>query len=43
MTIADYKQRLLIQQGREQFKTLLEKGLGVTVALLYEKGQLARI
>lgn len=34
MTIADYKQKLLVEQGREQFKRLLEKGLGVPVALL---------
>lgn len=33
-TIADYKQDLLVKQGREQFKRLLEKGLGVPVALL---------
>ncbi|HKC14342.1 MAG TPA: hypothetical protein VKC89_00010 [Patescibacteria group bacterium] len=34
VTIADYKQRLLVEQGREQFKRLLEKGLRVPVALL---------
>lgn len=33
-TIADYKQDLLVKQGREQFKRLLDKGLGVPVALL---------
>ena len=33
-TIADYKQDILVRQGREQFKRLLEKGLGVPVALL---------
>lgn len=33
-TLADYKQDLLVRTGREQFKRLLEKGLGVPVALL---------
>lgn len=33
-TIADYKQELLVRQGREQFKKLLEKGINVPVALL---------
>jgi len=33
-TLADYKQDLLVRAGREQFKRLLEKGLGVPVALL---------
>lgn len=33
-SIADYKQELLVRQGREQFKALLKKGLGVPVALL---------
>ena len=33
-TLADYKQELLVKQGREQFKKLLEKGLSIPVALL---------
>ncbi len=33
-TIADYKQDILVKQGREQFKKLLEKGISVPVVLL---------
>ncbi|MGA2967633.1 MAG: hypothetical protein ABSD69_00460 [Candidatus Levyibacteriota bacterium] len=33
-TIADYKQQILVRQGREQFKKLLEKGISVPVVLL---------
>jgi hypothetical protein len=33
-SLADYKQDLLIKQGREQFKRLLEKGINVPVVLL---------
>jgi hypothetical protein len=33
-TIADYKQDLLVKQGREQFKKLLEKGLNIPVVIL---------
>ena len=33
-TIADYQQELLVRQGREQFKRLLEKGINVPVAFL---------
>jgi len=33
-TIADYKQEILVKQGREQFKKLLEKGLNIPVVLL---------
>jgi hypothetical protein len=33
-TIADYKQQILVKQGREQFKKLLEKGISVPVVLL---------
>lgn len=33
-SIADYKQDLLVKQGREQFKKLLEKGLNIPVVLL---------
>lgn len=32
--IRDYKQELLLREGREQFKTLLKRGLSVPVALL---------
>ncbi len=31
---SDYKQDVLVKQGREQFKKLLDKGLGIPVALL---------
>lgn len=30
----DYKQELLVKEGREQFKALLKKGLSVPIALL---------
>jgi hypothetical protein len=33
-TIADYKQQILVKQGADQFKKLLEKGLNVPVVLL---------
>lgn len=33
-TIADYKQEILVKQGREQFKKLLEKGISIPVFLL---------
>jgi hypothetical protein len=33
-TIADYKQQILVKQGREQFKKLLEKGISIPVVLL---------
>ena len=33
-TISDYRQDLLVKQGREQFKKLLEKGINVPVGLL---------
>ena len=33
-TISDYKQEILLKQGREQFKSLVKKGLAVPVALL---------
>lgn len=32
--ILDYKQELLVKLGREQFKRLLDKGLGIPVGLL---------
>ena len=33
-TLADYKQDLLIKQGADQFKKLLEKGINIPVFLL---------
>ena len=33
-TLEDYKEELIAQQGKEQFKKLLDKGLGVPIALL---------
>jgi hypothetical protein len=33
-TLEDYRQELLVTQGREQFKRLVEKGLQVPVVLL---------
>ncbi len=33
-TLSDYKQEVLVRQGREQFKKLLEKGISVPVVLL---------
>jgi hypothetical protein len=33
-TLADYKQEILIKQGREQFKKLMEKGISIPVVLL---------
>ena len=33
-TISDYKQEILVKQGREQFKKLLEKGINIPVVLL---------
>lgn len=33
-TIEDYKQEVLLRQGREQFKALVKKGLSVPVVLL---------
>lgn len=33
-TISDYKQEILVKQGREQFKKLLEKGISIPVVLL---------
>jgi len=33
-TVADYKQELLVSQGKEQFQSLLKKGLSVPVVLL---------
>jgi len=33
-TISDYKQELLVKQGREQFRSLVKRGLSVPIALL---------
>jgi hypothetical protein len=33
-SIEDYKQELLIQLGREQFKKLADKGLSLPIAVL---------
>lgn len=33
-SISDYKQDVLVKQGREQFKKLLEKGISIPVVLL---------
>ncbi|GDX62165.1 hypothetical protein LBMAG33_4750 [Candidatus Levyibacteriota bacterium] len=33
-TIEEYKQELLIKQGKDQFNTLIRKGLSIPVALL---------
>ena len=32
--ITDYKQEVLVKQGKEQFQALLKKGLSVPVVLL---------
>jgi len=33
-TVFDYKMEILVRQGRDQFKKLIEKGISVPVALL---------
>ncbi len=33
-TLGDYKQELLVKQGREQFEKLIKKGLQVPVVFL---------
>ena len=33
-TISDYKMEILVKQGAEQFRKLIEKGISVPVALL---------
>lgn len=33
-TISDYKQEILVKQGREQFRKLIEKGISIPVVLL---------
>lgn len=32
-TLAEYQRELLIRQGRDQFKKLIDQGLGIPVAL----------
>jgi hypothetical protein len=32
--ISDYKMELLVKQGRDQFRKLIERGLNIPVALL---------
>jgi len=33
-TVSDYKMEILVRQGRDQFKKLIEKGINIPVALL---------
>lgn len=33
-SVNDYKQEMLLKEGREQFKSLIKRGLSVPVALL---------
>ncbi len=33
-TISDYKMEIVLKQGRDQIKKLIEKGLNIPVALL---------
>jgi len=33
-TVSDYKMEILVKQGRDQFKKLIEKGISVPVAFL---------
>ena len=33
-TISDYKMEILVKQGRDQFKKLIEKGINIPVVLL---------
>ena len=33
-TISDYKMEILVKQGRDQFKKLIERGINIPVALL---------
>ena len=33
-TVSDYKMEMLVKQGRDQFKKLIEKGINIPVALL---------
>jgi len=33
-TVSEYKMEVLVKQGRDQFKKLIEKGINIPVALL---------
>jgi hypothetical protein len=33
-SISDYKMEMLVKQGRDQFKKLIERGINIPVALL---------
>ena len=33
-TLSDYQREMLVKQGREQFKKLIQRGLNLPVALL---------
>ena len=33
-TTSDYKMEMLVKQGRDQFKKLIDKGISIPVALL---------
>jgi hypothetical protein len=33
-TISDYKMEMLVKQGRDQFRKLIERGINIPVALL---------
>jgi hypothetical protein len=33
-TVSDYRMEMLVKQGRDQFKKLIEKGINIPVALL---------
>ncbi len=33
-TISDYKMEMLVKQGRDQFKKLIERGINIPVVLL---------
>jgi len=33
-TVSDYKMEILVKQGRDQFKKLIERGINIPVALL---------
>ncbi|MDP2637430.1 MAG: hypothetical protein Q8P26_00010 [Candidatus Levybacteria bacterium] len=33
-TISDYKMDILVKQGRDQFKKLIDRGISIPVALL---------
>ena len=33
-TVSDYRMEILVKQGRDQFRKLIEKGINIPVALL---------